>query len=163
MLILIAGVSGNLGRVLAQCGLDRGHRIRGFGRSPTKLPSELLKQLESFVESACYDDRAALDKAVSGVDAVICSYVYHPEAVLDSQLALLRAVERAGIKVYHAQSWDADWTKVRFGDWEHYDAYVSSPCCRRAVSILTSIFLLLRQQRYKLTAIRRSPSADRSS
>ncbi|KIW20064.1 hypothetical protein PV08_00639 [Exophiala spinifera] len=136
MLILIAGVSGLLGKILARTGLEKGHRIRGFGRSPSKIPAELLDKFESFVECEYYEDRLALDKAVSGVDAVICSYTAHAEAILDSQLALLRAVERAGVKVYHAHSWNPDWSRTSLGDWEHYDAYISF---RRHVELTSTL------------------------
>ncbi|KAK7402524.1 hypothetical protein QQX98_011732 [Neonectria punicea] len=125
MLILIAGVSGHLGKHLAQAGLDQGHQIRGFGRSPQKLTPELRGRLESFVQCDSYNDMAALDKAVNGVDAVICAYTSHADAVLEAQLSLLRAVERAGVKVYHAHSWNADWTKTPYGDFEHYDSYIA--------------------------------------
>ncbi|KIW42065.1 uncharacterized protein PV06_05650 [Exophiala oligosperma] len=136
MLILIAGVSGLLGKILARTGLDKGHQIRGFGRSPSKIPVDLLDQFESFVECEYYEERTALDKAVSGVDAVICSYTAHAEAILDSQLALLRAVERAGVKIYHAHSWNPDWSKTSLGDWEHYDAYISF---RRHVELTSTL------------------------
>lgn len=125
MLILIAGITGNMGHQLAKHGLSSDHSIRGFGRTPSKLSPDLLNQLESFVQCDDYSDRSSLDKAVTGVDAVICSYVSHAEAILDSQLPLLRAVERAGIRVYHAHSWNSDWTKMGLRDWEHYDAYLS--------------------------------------
>ncbi|EEU33772.1 uncharacterized protein NECHADRAFT_89148 [Fusarium vanettenii 77-13-4] len=125
MLILVAGVTGYLGKHLAQVGLEKGHQIRGFGRSPGKLPAEILGKLESFVECQSYDEREALDRAVAGADAVICCYTSHADAVLEAQLSLLRAVERAGIKVYHAHSWNADWTKIHHGDFEHYDAYIA--------------------------------------
>ena len=136
MLILIAGVSGNLGKVLAQIGLDKGHQIRGFGRSPFKLTAKLFERLESFVECEFYDDRQALNKAVSGVDAVIYAYVSRAEAILESQLSLLCAVERAGVMVYHAHSWNCDWTKIGLEDWEHYAAYISF---RRHVELTSSI------------------------
>ena len=136
MLILVAGVSGHLGKHLAQIGLEKGHQIRGFGRSPSKLPPQLLEQLESCVECDSYDDKPAVDTAASGTDAVICAYTSHADAILDAQLALLRAVERAGIKVYHAHSWNCDWTKIGFGDWEHYDAYLSF---RRHVELTSAI------------------------
>lgn len=119
MLILVAGVTGYLGKQLAQVGLDKGHQIRGFGCSPNKLPTELLEKLESFVQYESYDDRGALDRAVAGADAVICCYTAHADAAFDAQLSLLRAVERAGIKVYHAHSWNSDWTKIQYRDFEH--------------------------------------------
>lgn len=125
MLILVAGVSGNMGRYLIEHGTAAGHQIRGFGRSPSKLSSEMMSKLESFVQCERYNDHSALMRAVSGVDAVICSYQSQPSAVLDSQLALLRATEEVGVKIYHANSWNYDWTRIRFGDWEHYDAYIA--------------------------------------
>ncbi|KAH7136916.1 hypothetical protein B0J13DRAFT_449619 [Dactylonectria estremocensis] len=136
MLILIAGVSGHLGKHLAKVGLDQGHQIRGFGRSPNKLPPGLLDRLESFVQCDSYHDKAALDKAVAGVEAVICCYTSHADAVLDAQLSLLRAVERAGVKIYHAHSWNADWTKIAHGEFEHYDAYIAF---RRHVELTSPI------------------------
>lgn len=99
MLILIAGITGNIGKQAASAGLQRGHRIRGLGRSPAKLDDELSAGLESFVVSDNYYDIAALERAVKGVDAVICAYAGLPELALDGQLLLLRAAERAGIKV----------------------------------------------------------------
>ncbi|KAL5319194.1 hypothetical protein ACEPPN_012243 [Leptodophora sp. 'Broadleaf-Isolate-01'] len=108
MLILVAGVTGYLGKNLAQVGLEKGHQVRGFGRSPNKLPAELLGKLESFVQCEWYDDRAALYRAVTGADAVICCYTSHADAVLEAQISLLRAVDR-----------------IRYGDFEHYDAHIS--------------------------------------
>lgn len=125
MLILIAGVTGNMGQRLARFGLEKGHSIRGFGRSPSKLPDSLSSRMESFVQCDDYTDRTALDRAVAGADAVICTYTSDATAILDAQLPLLRAVERAGVKIFHAHTWNCDWTKIKFGDWEHYDACLS--------------------------------------
>lgn len=44
-------------------------------------------------------DIAALERAVDGVDAVVCAYAGLPELALEGQLLLLRAAERAGVKV----------------------------------------------------------------
>lgn len=99
MLILIAGVTGNIGRQATRAGEQRGHQIRGLGRSPAKLDDHLSAALESFVVSDNYYDIAALERAVEGVDAVICAYGGLPELALDAQLLLLRAAECAGIKV----------------------------------------------------------------
>lgn len=99
MLILIAGITGNVGQHAARAGLKRGHQIRGLGRSPQKLEPSLLSQLESFVQSTAYYDVPALDQAVKDVDAVICAYSGVPELALDGQLLLLRAADRAGVRV----------------------------------------------------------------
>jgi hypothetical protein len=138
MLILIAGVSGNLGQLLASSALSRGHTVRGLGRSITSIPSALLPKLESFVPITSYsEDIPALDKACSGVDAVICAYSYtSPLSPLDSQLLLLRAAERAGIKRFHALSWNLDWTQLDLGEFPGYDPYI---IFKRAAEMTSSI------------------------
>ena len=100
MLILIAGITGMVGLPCAHAALSRGHTVRGLGRNPNKLPDDLSRRLESFVQSASIYDIPALDRAVKGVDAIICAYTYAPEVVVEGQLLLLRAAERAGVKVW---------------------------------------------------------------
>ena len=122
MLILIAGISGNIGAHAARHALDVGHQVRGLGRSPDKLDRSLHERLESFVTSSSYSDIAALDRAVRGVDAAICAYSGLPELHLDAQLPLFRAVERAGVKRYLAAGWNYDWRKIEFESEPIYDA-----------------------------------------
>ncbi|MCJ1472595.1 hypothetical protein MMC13_001244 [Lambiella insularis] len=122
MLILIAGVTGNIGFHAAQHALAVGHQVRGLGRSPDKLDRSLRKQLESFVDSSSYFDIAALDRAVHGADAVICAYGGLPELHLDAQLLLFRAAERAGVKRYLAAGWNYDWRKIQFESEPIYDS-----------------------------------------
>lgn len=86
MLILIAGTTGNIGKQVARAGLQRGHQVRALGRSPAKLDDEVSAGLESFVVSDNYYDIAALERALKGVDAVICAYAGLPELALDGQL-----------------------------------------------------------------------------
>src|SRR5690349_11238420 len=83
MLVLIAGITGNMGQKLTTSLLSHGHHVRGLGRSPSKLPSSLSTQLESFIQSTAYHDIPALDKACTGVDAVICAYSGTPELLLE--------------------------------------------------------------------------------
>ncbi|KAL1960621.1 hypothetical protein VTO42DRAFT_7200 [Malbranchea cinnamomea] len=100
MLILIAGITGMVGQPCARAALARGHRVRGIGRNPNKLPAAIRDRLEGFVTSSGIYDRAALEEATAGVDAVVCAYSFEPEIVLEGQLLLLRAAERAGVKVW---------------------------------------------------------------
>src|SRR6478735_1927855 len=105
MLVLVTGVTGNLGLHLIESLSSRGHKVRGLGRSPDKLTKEQRSKLESFVKIQNYWDvdaldRAcngvdALDRACNGVDAVICAYAGTPVMHLDAQLLLLRAAEPA--------------------------------------------------------------------
>ena len=83
--------------------------MRGLGRSPSKLSDELRSNLEGFVKSSSHYDIPALDKACSGVDAVICAYMGIPELALEGNLMLLRAAERAGVRRFVPESWNYDW------------------------------------------------------
>lgn len=125
MLILIAGVTGNIGKHAARHALNTSHSVRGLGRSPSKLPSDIKDSLESFVVSNNYYDIAALDTACSDVDAIVCAYSGMPELHLDAQLLLLRAAERAGVKRFLAAGWNYDWRNINFGDEPVYDAAIA--------------------------------------
>jgi len=122
MLILIAGITGNIGAYAAAHALLRGHTVRGLGRNPAKLPETTSVALESFVTSSSYYDVAALDRAVAGVDAVICAYAGMPELHLDAQLLLLRACERATVRRYLTAGWNYDWRVLKLGEEPVYDA-----------------------------------------
>lgn len=122
MIILIAGITGNVGAHAAAHAISQGHTVRGLGRNPSKLPKTTAAGLENFVTSSSYYDIAALDRAVAGVDAVICAYMGMPELHLDAQLLLIRACERAGVKRYLAASWNYDWRVLKLGDEPVYDA-----------------------------------------
>lgn len=126
MLVLIAGVTGKLGIRLARAALQRGgFRVRGLGRNPENLDPTIASQLESFVTCRSYDDIPALDKAVASADAVVCAYKPDPVLDLEGHLLLLRAAERAGVKIFHASSWNADWRLFEWGEHEHYDTHIA--------------------------------------
>ena len=141
MLILIPGATGNLGTNLVRSALKRGHQVRGLGRSPSKLPEDLRNRLESFVEISGFDDTASLNVGCKGVDAVICAYGPDPVLMLDGQLALLRAAERAGIKRFHAASWNLDWAKMRLGTVESYDPLIAFSRQTALTSIIRPIYV----------------------
>lgn len=150
MLITIAGATGNIGQCLIHSALSRGHTVRALARNPSKLPADIRDRLESFVELKRYDDVAALDEAVKGVNAVICAYAPVAELQLEGQLLLLRAAERAGVQRYVADSWNYDWRTLSLGDVECYDAFIafrahvaiSSPIrpCYILTGMLTDVF-----------------------
>ncbi|KAI0535127.1 hypothetical protein GGR58DRAFT_519652 [Xylaria digitata] len=125
MLILITEITGSLGQRLAKIAISRGLSVRGLGRTPDKLAPGLSSQLESFVRTASYYDIPALEKAVAGIDVVINAYSPSPELDLDGHLLLIRAAERAQIKIFIASSWSRDWTNIKFGDFEHYNNHIA--------------------------------------
>ncbi|KAM0479525.1 hypothetical protein ACHAPX_004741 [Trichoderma viride] len=125
MLVLIAGITGNLGTRLAKVATSRGLQVRGLGRDRTKLDEKTTGIIESFVTSQTYYDIPALETAVQGVDAVICAY--SPTAILDLEghLLLFRAAERAGVTIFLASSWGHPLDKISFGEYEHYDTHIA--------------------------------------
>ncbi|ORY68403.1 uncharacterized protein BCR38DRAFT_521474 [Pseudomassariella vexata] len=141
MRVLIAGITGNLGIATAQAALARGHQVRGLARNPTKLDAVVFTpELESFVKMQNYYDITALDQAVAGVDAVINCFSGSPELMLDGQLLLLRAAERAGVKIFHASSWNSDWTRNKPGDHAIYDMIINFSTHARLSSPIKPIF-----------------------
>ncbi|RDW63654.1 hypothetical protein BP6252_11199 [Coleophoma cylindrospora] len=125
MLVLITGMTGMVGRPMVEAALAKGHSARGMGRDRNKVPESTLERLESFVQCTGIYDLPALDRAVEGVDAIVNASTYAAEVVLDGQLLLLRAAERAGIKIFHAASWNFDWSKDTLGNHEGYDPFIS--------------------------------------
>ncbi|KAI3320144.1 NAD(P)-binding protein [Xylariaceae sp. AK1471] len=123
MLVLVAGATGNIGQKIIDSLLRRGHQVRALARSPDKLSSATADRLERFVKSSTYYDIAALEAACAGVDAVICAYHGSPELQVEGQLFLLRAADRAGVRIYVSASWNCDWRRQALGDHESYDAY----------------------------------------
>lgn len=125
MVVLIAGITGNLGQRLASAAISRGLSVRGLGRNPSKLQSDISRKLESFVTSKTHYDIDALDQAVKGVDSIICAYNGNPVLTVEGGSLLLRAAERAGVKVFIAATWNNDWSKLKYGDFEHYDTNIA--------------------------------------
>ncbi|KAH8887233.1 NAD(P)-binding protein [Thozetella sp. PMI_491] len=123
MLILIAGVTGNLGHHLCRSAL-RDHQVRGLGRNPEKLETPLREKLESFIVSAGGQDQAAYEQACKNVDAVIVAWPAEALLIVDAQILLLREAEKAGIKRFHALSWNADWSKLQIGEMSTYDSLI---------------------------------------
>ena len=141
MLVLIAGITGSLGQRLASNAITRGLSVRGLGREPSKLQPSISAKLESFVTSANYYDINALDQAVKGVDGIICCYSPGPLLDLDGNLLLLRAAERAGVKVFIHSSWNNDWTKIKFGEFEHYDPHIAFEQQAAMTSSINPVYL----------------------
>ncbi|PCD26088.1 hypothetical protein BFJ63_vAg15094 [Fusarium oxysporum f. sp. narcissi] len=143
MLILVAGVTGNLGQKLVPSLTSRGHQVRGLGRNASKLPHYIADQLERFETSSSYDDIKALDRACQGADAVICAYGMDPRLQLEGQLLLLRAAERAEIKIFIGASWNGDWSKLELGKHEAYDAYISFKHQAEMTSTIKPIYIYI--------------------
>lgn len=60
MLVLIAGITGNLEQHLANIAKSKGLAVRGLGRNPYNFSPELSENLEPFINNGSYYDIAAL-------------------------------------------------------------------------------------------------------
>ncbi|KAH8158645.1 hypothetical protein CIB48_g9600 [Xylaria polymorpha] len=136
MLVLVAGATGNIGQKIIDSLLRRGHQVRALARNLDKLSAATTAQLEKFVKINAYYDVPALEAACVGVDAVICAYNGTVELQVEGQLFLLRAAERAGVRVYVSASWNGDWRRQALGDHESYDPY---HCFRRLAELSSTV------------------------
>ncbi|KPM41423.1 hypothetical protein AK830_g5118 [Neonectria ditissima] len=125
MLVLIYGITGIAGQACAQAALRSGHQVRRLGRNPDKLSKEIIDRLKGFIKMADIYDVAALDEATKHIDAIISADHCSSEVVVDGQILLLRAAERAGVKIFHGASWNYDWSKIQLGDCESCDSYIA--------------------------------------
>ncbi|OHE97729.1 hypothetical protein CORC01_06934 [Colletotrichum orchidophilum] len=126
MLVLVAGVTGNIGQKLIDALHARGHQVRGLARNPSKLTDARRAKLEDFIVAKNHYDIEALDRACKGADAVISAYGVSPtELAFDGQLLLLRAAERANINRFILSTWNNDWSRDPLGKHESYDPYIA--------------------------------------
>ncbi|KAI6772938.1 hypothetical protein HG530_003896 [Fusarium avenaceum] len=140
MFILIAGITGMVGQELARVALAQGHQVRGLSRNSHKLDPAIASKIDKFVTCKDYFDTASFAEAVEGVDAVISALPPVASIIGAGQLALLLEAEKAGVKVFHAASWNFDWTKLNMGDHETYDAYLSFKRLAELSSALKPIY-----------------------
>ncbi|CAI7676968.1 unnamed protein product [Penicillium manginii] len=98
-----------------------------------------------------------------GVDAVICAYGFLPEVSVEGQLMLLRATERAGVKIFHTASWNYDWTLGYLGQHEAYDPYLAFHTQVRISSRIKPLFMFTGRIAEWLFSNRRDKIWDRET
>ena len=68
--VLVTGITGKQGGAVARLLLDKGHKVRGLTRNAESPAAKALAGLGVTFATGSLDDRAAVDRAVAGVDAV---------------------------------------------------------------------------------------------
>lgn len=76
-----------------------GSQRRGLSRDLSKIPLDLPQELEGIEVLHDIRDQRAMERAVSGVDAVVSAVAAVPGMITETQLLLLRAAETAVVKV----------------------------------------------------------------
>ncbi|RHZ62469.1 NmrA-like family protein [Aspergillus thermomutatus] len=111
--VAIAGLTGKFAQCIAsmlQTYPDVS--IRGFCRSPEKLPQCLLSKRNIEIIKGEFDDETAALEFVRGADVVICCYFGSPEVMVRGQRVLVDACEEAGVSRYIASDFAVDYTKI---------------------------------------------------
>ena len=68
--VLVTGVTGKQGGAVARRLLERGHRVRGITRNPDSPSAKAIAAAGVELRKGNLEDRASLDAAIAGVDAV---------------------------------------------------------------------------------------------
>jgi NAD(P)H dehydrogenase (quinone) len=98
MSVAVTGASGQLGRlVVAALERQAATPIVAIVRDPSKVSDQAERGVE--VRQASYDDPAALDRALTGVDRVLLVSGNEFGARVDQHTNVIRAAERAGVQL----------------------------------------------------------------
>ncbi|MGA2763481.1 MAG: NmrA family NAD(P)-binding protein [Spirochaetia bacterium] len=120
--ILVAGVTGWLGRQIADALLRAGNaEVRGLVRADSADPEKAknLADLRSRGMNVAYGnlgDPASLQAACSGVEVVISAVQGGPEVIIEGQRNLLAAAEPAGVKRMIPSDFSTDISRLDYED-----------------------------------------------
>lgn len=97
MTVAVTGASGQLGRLVVEALLTAGERPVAIVRDPAKVAD--LAERGAVVRQASYDDPAALEAALTGVDRVLLVSGNEFGARVAQHTNVVRAAERAGVRL----------------------------------------------------------------
>jgi uncharacterized protein YbjT (DUF2867 family) len=99
--VLVTGATGNQGGAVARALLKKGHKVRALTRKPDSAGALALEQLGAELAVGSFDERDALVRAMTGVDAVFIMGTPF-EAGMESEtrqgIAAVDAAKAAGVK-----------------------------------------------------------------
>ncbi|MCG3174818.1 MAG: NAD(P)H azoreductase [Myxococcota bacterium] len=109
--VLVSGATGKQGGALARLLIQRGHKVRALTRNKDSAAARSLASLGAELVTADLLDRAALDKAVNGMDAVFAMTTPF-EAGVDAEtrqgITLADAAQAAGAHLVYTSVGNAD-------------------------------------------------------
>ncbi|MFD3462699.1 NmrA family NAD(P)-binding protein [Nocardia fluminea] len=97
MTVAVTAAGGKLGRLVVEALLDAGERPVAIVRDPSKVADLAARGAQ--VRQASYDDPAALDAALAGVDRVLLISGNEFGKRVAQHTNVLRAAERAGVQL----------------------------------------------------------------
>lgn len=116
----VVGIAGLTGK-FAQCVVRelQAHpnvTIKGFCRSPQKLPLAVLERYNIQVIQGEFDDEAAVQEFVRGTDVVICCYFGDSDIMNRGQKILIDACVKEDVLRYFPSDFAVDYTKIPAGE-----------------------------------------------
>ncbi|KAL2849285.1 hypothetical protein BJX68DRAFT_255477 [Aspergillus pseudodeflectus] len=111
--VAIAGLTGKFAQCIASALKTYPNvSIRGFCRSPEKLPESLRSEDSVEIVRGEFDDEIAALEFVRGADVVICCYFGSLDVMIMGQKILIDACEKAGVPRYIASDFAVDYTQI---------------------------------------------------
>lgn len=116
----VVGIAGLTGK-FAQCVAKElqaypNVTIKGFCRSPQKLPQAVPEKYNIRVIQGGFDDEAAVQEFVRGTDVVICCYFGDTDVMNRGQKILIDACAKEGVPRYLPSDYAVDYTKIPEGE-----------------------------------------------
>jgi len=99
--VLVTGATGNQGGAVARMLLKKGHSVKALSRKPESPAAQALKGLGAQIVQGTFEDKASVDRALAGVDAVFAMstpFEAGMAAETAQGIALADAAKAAGVK-----------------------------------------------------------------
>lgn len=109
--VLVTGATGKQGGAVVRRLLDRGHAVRALTRNPNSAGATALSRFGVELAAGSLDDREALGRALSGVDAVFAMstpFEAGMEAETRQGVTMAAAAKAAGVHLVYTSVGSAD-------------------------------------------------------
>ncbi|PYI00316.1 nmrA-like family protein [Aspergillus sclerotiicarbonarius CBS 121057] len=147
MKVGIAGITGKFARLLATHLLAQEASIKGYCRTPSKVPEAIRSSPRVELIQGEAFDREAVRSFVQGCDVVVCCYLGDDKLMVDGQKLLIDACDELQVTRYVASDWALDYTKLQLGQlfpkdpMIHVKAYLKTKANVAGVHVLIGGFM----------------------
>jgi uncharacterized protein YbjT (DUF2867 family) len=119
--VLVAGATGNLGSKIVASLVERGAEVRALVREGKADGGDALRDLAAsgritLVVGDLTDDIDTLSRHLDGVDVIVSAVQGGPDVIIDGQINLLKAAEKAGVPRMIPSDLSADLHRLDYGD-----------------------------------------------
>lgn len=141
--IVVAGATGQLGKLIVKNLLERGAFVIALSRESSEQSLESHPNLQLI--RVDYRDSSSLEKACSGVGCVVSALSGLRDVIVDAQVQLLAAAVRAGVKRFIPSDYCIDYRPLKPGSNRNLDlrrefSLVLDKANVKATSVLNGMF-----------------------